>query len=116
MRYVAYEVVADEYNSVKDLANQQAILGISPHGIFPFGLGFAALSDEADEAFGSFRAVVATATQLIPWIRDLLIWVRACDASKSSVDRALANGDRLGLAPGTWKNIILHLETCQQSL
>ena len=101
MRFFAFEVVADEYNSVKDLVHKQAILGISPHGIFPFGLAFAALSDQASVAFGSFRAVVATATQLIPWVRDVLIWVKACDASKSSVDQALSNGDRLGLAPGT---------------
>eukprot|EP00536_Pseudo-nitzschia_multiseries_P001738 jgi/Psemu1/181840/e_gw1.22.77.1 len=100
MRFFAFEVVADEYDSIKDLVHRQAILGISPHGIFPFGLAFAALSDQAAQAFGSFRAVVATATQLIPWVRDVLRWVRACDASRSSVDRALSNGDRLGLAPG----------------
>mmetsp|Transcript_2562 Transcript_2562/g.6023 ORF Transcript_2562/g.6023 Transcript_2562/m.6023 type:complete len:385 (-) Transcript_2562:1281-2435(-) len=100
LRFFAFEVVADEFDSVKDLVNQQAILGISPHGIFPFGLAFAALSDQASLAFGSFRAVVASATQLVPWVRDVLRWVRACDASKSSVDQALSNGDRLGLAPG----------------
>ena len=107
MRYVAYEVVADEFSSVKDLINQQAIMGISPHGIFPFGLAFSTLSDQAFQAFGSFRAVVATATQLIPWVRDVLIWVNACDASKTSVNRALSNGHRLALAPGTCHNIIL---------
>ena len=64
MRFFAFEVVADEYNSVKELVNEQAILGISPHGIFPFGLAFAALSDQATHAFGSFRAVVASATQV----------------------------------------------------
>lgn len=100
MRFFAFEVVADEYETIKDLMKQQAILGISPHGVFPFGLAFAALSDQASQAFGSFRAVVATATQLIPWVRDVLRWVRACDASRDSVDNALSNGDRLGLAPG----------------
>jgi len=100
MRFFAFEVVADEYDAIKDLVHRQAILGISPHGIFPFGLAFAALSEQAGHAFGSFRAVVATATQLIPWVRDVLTWVRACDASRSSVDSALSNGDRLGLAPG----------------
>mmetsp|Transcript_28300 Transcript_28300/g.60860 ORF Transcript_28300/g.60860 Transcript_28300/m.60860 type:complete len:388 (-) Transcript_28300:1236-2399(-) len=100
MRFFAFEVVADEYDSIKDLIHRQAILGISPHGIFPFGLAFAALSDQAAQAFGSFRAVVATATQLLPWVRDVLRWVRACDASRSSVDKALSDGDRLGLAPG----------------
>eukprot|EP00533_Pseudo-nitzschia_delicatissima_P008406 CAMPEP_0116088820 /NCGR_PEP_ID=MMETSP0327-20121206/6077_1 /TAXON_ID=44447 /ORGANISM="Pseudo-nitzschia delicatissima, Strain B596" /LENGTH=365 /DNA_ID=CAMNT_0003579933 /DNA_START=130 /DNA_END=1224 /DNA_ORIENTATION=+ len=100
MRFFAFEVVADEYDSIKDLVHEQAILGISPHGIFPFGLAFAALSEQAAQAFGSFRAVVASATQLLPWVRDVLRWVNACDASKSSVDKALLNGDRLGLAPG----------------
>ena len=102
MRFFAFEVVADEYDSIKDLVHQQAILGISPHGIFPFGLAFAALSEQAAQAFGSFRAVVASATQLLPWVRDVLRWVNACDASKSSVDKALSIGDRLGLAPGMY--------------
>lgn len=100
MRFFAFEVVADEYDSIKDLVHEQAILGISPHGIFPFGLAFAALSEQAAHAFGSFRAVVASATQLLPWVRDVLRWVNACDASKSSVDKALSDGHRLGLAPG----------------
>jgi len=108
MRFFAFEVVADEYESIKDLIHQQAILGISPHGVFPFGLAFAALSDQASQAFGSFRAVVASATQLIPWVRDVLIWVRACDASRSSVDQALSDGQRLGLAPGMCYNAIIY--------
>lgn len=100
MRYLAYEIVADEYDSIKDLVHEQAILGISPHGIFPFGLGIAALSDQAAQAFGPFRVVVATAAQLIPWVRDILTWENACDASRPAVDRALADGDRLCIAPG----------------
>ena len=102
MRYFAFEIVADEYESIKDLVDEQAILGISPHGIFPFGLGIAALSEQAAQAFGSFRVVVATAAQLIPWVRDILIWENACDASKASVDKALSDGDRLCLAPGMY--------------
>jgi hypothetical protein len=76
-RFFAFEVVADEYDSIKDLLTKQAILGISPHGVFPFGLAFAALTEQSAHAFGSFRAVVASATQLIPWVRDVLRWVRA---------------------------------------
>ena len=65
------------------------------------GLAFAALPTEASAAlFGKFRAVVATATQLLPWVRDVLKWVNAVDASRACVDQALAQGDRLGLAPG----------------
>jgi hypothetical protein len=77
LRFFAFEVVADEYDSMKDLLHKQAILGISPHGVFPFGLAFAALSGQSEQVFGSFRAVVASATQLIPWVRDILRWVRA---------------------------------------
>jgi len=43
--------------------------------------------------------------QLLPWVRDVLRWVKACDASKSSVDKALQEGDRLGLAPGKYRKI-----------
>ena len=100
MRYLAFEIVADEYDSIKDLGNDQAILGITPHGIFPFGLGIAAFSEQATQAFGSFRIVVATAAQLIPWVRDILTWENACDASRPAVDQALAEGDRLCIAPG----------------
>lgn len=101
MKFFAFEIVADNFETVKDiLPNQQAILGISPHGIFPFGLAFAALSDASAQVLGPFRAVVATATYLLPWVRDVLRWVRAVDASRPSVERALQQKDRIGLAPG----------------
>lgn len=78
LRFFALEVVADAgLDSVKDLLQGQAIVGISPHGIFPFGLAFATLSDLSSEAFGRLRPVVASATQLIPFVRDVLKWVRA---------------------------------------
>ncbi|KAG7341127.1 diacylglycerol acyltransferase [Nitzschia inconspicua] len=112
MRFFAMEVVADRFDtnnnnntnsSVRDGLgnnNEPAILGISPHGIFPFGLAFAALTEASAEVFGPFRAVVATATQLLPWVRDVLRWVRAVDASRPSVERSLQQRDRIGLAPG----------------
>jgi hypothetical protein len=78
LRFFAFEVVADGgINSVKDLLQGQAIVGISPHGIFPFGLAFATLTDLSSEAFGRLRPVVASATQLIPFVRDVLKWVSA---------------------------------------
>jgi hypothetical protein len=77
LRFFSFEVVADHYESVKHLRDRQAIVAISPHGIFPFGLAFAALSDTSRGAFGRFRAVVASATQMIPWVRDVLRWVHA---------------------------------------
>lgn len=101
LRFFAFEIVADQgFDSVKKLIDNPAIVAVSPHGLFPFGLAFAALSDASSKAFGRFRAVVASATQLIPWVRDVLKWVDAVDASRYSVNRALSNGSRIGLAPG----------------
>ena len=101
MRFFAFEVVADQgLDSIKTLIDSQAIVTVSPHGLFPFGLAFAALSDASSKAFGRFRAVVASATQMIPWVRDVLRWVDAVDASRSAVDQALSEGSRIGLAPG----------------
>lgn len=101
LRFFAFEIVADQgFDSINDLRHKQAIVTVSPHGIFPFGLAFAALSEASEKAFGRFRAVVASATQMIPWVRDVLRWVDAVDASRSAVDQALADGSRLGLAPG----------------
>lgn len=78
LRFFAFEIVADQgFDSVKQLLDTQAILTVSPHGIFPFGLAFAALSEASEKAFGRFRAVVASATQMIPWVRDVLKWVDA---------------------------------------
>ena len=99
MKFFAFQVVVDNKDTLL-LDNQQAILGISPHGIFPFGLAFAALTEASANVFGRFRAVVATATQLMPWVRDVLKWVNAVDASRPCVDQTLARGDRIGLAPG----------------
>jgi hypothetical protein len=78
LRFFAFEIVADlGLDSVKHLIEEQAIVAVSPHGIFPFGLAFAALSESSAKAFGRFRAVVASATQMIPWVRDVLKWVDA---------------------------------------
>eukprot|EP00980_Cylindrotheca_fusiformis_P030272 scaffold24618_cov127-Cylindrotheca_fusiformis.AAC.5 len=101
LRFFAFEVIADGgVESVKELLRGQAIVGVSPHGIFPFGLAFATLTDLSNEAFGRLRPVVASATQLIPFVRDVLKWVRAVDASRNAVDEALSQGSRIGLAPG----------------
>jgi 1-acyl-sn-glycerol-3-phosphate acyltransferase len=99
MRFFAFQVVLDNKETLLSLKDQ-AILGISPHGIFPFGLAFAALTDASSQVFGRFRAVVATATQLLPWVRDVLKWVDAVDASRDCVEQALQQKDRIGLAPG----------------
>jgi len=106
MRFVSYTVIQDlgdkeddEGFSV-DLWTEQAILSIIPHGIFPFGLGLAALPADAVRAFGLFRVVIASATNLFPIVSTVCSWLDAVDASKSSVNSALAAGDSIGLAPG----------------
>ena len=80
--------------------DEQAILAVVPHGIFPFALAFAALPERASQVFGEFRPVVATATALFPFVRTFLGWLGAVDASRTEVDRALSEGARIGLAPG----------------
>ena len=61
VKYVAMEVRLDssdtqyKYNLHKD---QQAIVSVIPHGIFPFSLGLAALSDGVTTAFPKFRPIV----------------------------------------------------------
>jgi len=140
MKFFAYEIVADNYDQVQHLLGnpretagdsagdfastgttgedsrlRQAILGISPHGVFPFGLAFAALSDSSSKVLGKFRAVVATATYLLPWVRDVLCWVRAVDASRPSVDRALRSGHRIGLAPGGIREMLTVNQTSSSS-
>jgi hypothetical protein len=76
LRFFAFEVVADQgYDSIKNLLEEQAIVAVSPHGLFPFGLFAAAVNDTSEKAFGRVRVVVASATQMIPWVRDLTRWM-----------------------------------------
>jgi hypothetical protein len=77
-RFFAFEVVQDaSITSMKNLKEDQAIIAVVPHGIFPFALAFSALSEMSEGVFGKFRAVVASAAMLIPWVRDVLTWVRS---------------------------------------
>jgi 1-acyl-sn-glycerol-3-phosphate acyltransferase len=82
------------------LAQQNAILAFCPHGIFPFALGVAAITDWGQAIFGAFRPMVASAVQRVPLLGDLVGLVDGLDASKDTVDRALASGDRVGVIPG----------------
>eukprot|EP00816_Leptocylindrus_hargravesii_P002769 CAMPEP_0196815026 /NCGR_PEP_ID=MMETSP1362-20130617/47411_1 /TAXON_ID=163516 /ORGANISM="Leptocylindrus danicus, Strain CCMP1856" /LENGTH=126 /DNA_ID=CAMNT_0042191859 /DNA_START=127 /DNA_END=503 /DNA_ORIENTATION=- len=88
LRFVAFEVIQDTTGADPnggdwfDLRDRQSILSIIPHGIFPFALGLAALPEEAEHAFGSFRPIVATATSLFPILRTVLSWLGAVDASR----------------------------------
>jgi 1-acyl-sn-glycerol-3-phosphate acyltransferase len=107
LNYFAYEVIYDSPSTLDnnkersfDWKTDQAILAIIPHGIFPFALAFAALSQKALDAFGKFRPVVASATKFVPIVRSFITWIHGVDASRHHVEDALLKGDRIGLSPG----------------
>lgn len=79
LKFVAWEVIADDPSTLSNfnLKKDQAIFAVSPHGIFPFALGFAVLPELAAHVFGEFRPVVATATALFPFLRTILSWLHA---------------------------------------
>jgi len=79
LKFVAWEVILDDPSTLEkiDIQKDQAIYAISPHGIFPFALGFAVLPEFAARVFGEFRPVVATATNLFPFLRTILSWLNA---------------------------------------
>lgn len=80
LKFVAFEVIADSTPNTLSNFNfkqDQAIYAVSPHGIFPFALGFAVLPELASRVFGAFRPVVATATALVPFLRTILSWLDA---------------------------------------
>ena len=83
-----------------DMKKDQAIFAIVPHGIVPFSIGFATLPQVAVDAFGGFRPVVASATRFLPGLRTVMEWVGCVDATRSSVERVLRNGERIGVSPG----------------
>ncbi len=83
-----------------DMKNDQAIFAVVPHGIVPVSLCFATLPQLALETIGEFRPVVASATRFLPALRSLMEWLGCVDATRTSVQRALSNGDRIGVSPG----------------
>jgi hypothetical protein len=90
IKFIAMEIIADQpgvsnnnnnnnsnnpnHNDL-NLQTDQAMFAFVPHGIFPFPLALAVLPEIAQRAFGIFRPVVATATALFPFVRDILMWV-----------------------------------------
>jgi hypothetical protein len=83
IKFIAMEIIADQPGGVSNNTNNtnlnlqtdQAMFAFVPHGIVPFPLALAVLPEIAQRAFGIFRPVVATATQLFPFVRDILSWV-----------------------------------------
>jgi hypothetical protein len=78
LKFIAMEVIADSTDpadSPLDIRTGKAVLAFVPHGIFPFAFAFCALPEAAQRAFGSFRPVVATATNFLPVVSDFLLWL-----------------------------------------
>jgi len=80
---------------------QQKVLAIVPHGLMPYPLALAAASPEAEHsAFGRFRVVAATATKILPGLATFIRSIDGVDASRASVDEAMAAGQSVAVAPG----------------
>ena len=77
MRYISFEVIQEEIQDKRKFnpKEDQAILAFSPHGIFPFSIAFSVLPKAANDIFGRYRPVVASATRLFPGVRTLLEWL-----------------------------------------
>jgi hypothetical protein len=80
IRFLAMEIVADSTSAaswLNKLRQDPAIVAISPHGIFPFGLAIPSVAETGQQVFGAFRPVVASATGMYPLVRDFLSWLQA---------------------------------------
>lgn len=80
LKYIAMEVIADNEqtlnsNKNSNIRTEQAILAFVPHGIFPFAFAFGILPEVAQQVFGYFRPIVATATNFLPVVNDFLLWL-----------------------------------------
>ena len=80
LKYIAMEVISDNENisnsiTNRNIKNEQAILAFVPHGIFPFAFAFGILPEVAQQVFGYFRPIVATATNFLPVVNDFLLWL-----------------------------------------
>ncbi|KNC82758.1 hypothetical protein SARC_04958 [Sphaeroforma arctica JP610] len=84
--------------------NQQYIMGISPHGILPWGAAVNLRSNftNVDEHLGKIRSNILAASMCfyVPLYRDLLLAGGAIDAARYNAIRALKEGHSLMLVPG----------------
>ena len=102
-RYVDFELVDGSGAGAGGRAGreEQKVVAISPHGLVPFPLALAAIERGAEEAWGTWRVVSASATRAMPGLAWLIRTVLdGVDASRAAVDEALAGGDSVGVAPG----------------
>jgi 2-acylglycerol O-acyltransferase 2 len=107
VRFVALEVILDQPQNERrpgneriELKQEDAILAFLPHGIFPFAFGVGALTEAGQAIFGPFRPIIASAAKKVPVLTEIIAWLHGLDASRSTVDRALSRGDRVGVVPG----------------
>jgi hypothetical protein len=77
-QFVALEIWNDSKQSAHEhYKKSQSITAFVPHGIFPFSIGLAAIPEIAAIAFGRMRIMVATATNLFPFVRDIISLVHS---------------------------------------
>ena len=102
LKFVAFEAIVDNKftTDISAVLKDRNILAFCPHGIFPFAFGLGAISELAQEAFGIFRPVVATAVRAFPVVSSFLSLLGAVDASRGTVDRVMAGEERVGIIPG----------------
>lgn len=80
LKFIAMEVITDHKSTANDnknksMSEEQAVLAFVPHGIFPFAFAFGILPEVAQQVFGYFRPIVATATNFLPVVNDFLLWL-----------------------------------------
>lgn len=78
LKFVAMEILVDlpeQSSNNINVRNDQALFAFVPHGTFPFAFGLGVLPELAQKAFGYFQPIVATATELLPLVRDILKWM-----------------------------------------
>jgi hypothetical protein len=76
LKFIAMEVILDQDANLNlNVQKDKALLAFVPHGIFPFAFAFCAIPEISQKAFGVFRPVVATATNFLPVVNDVLLWL-----------------------------------------
>eukprot|EP00472_Partenskyella_glossopodia_P005476 CAMPEP_0197522360 /NCGR_PEP_ID=MMETSP1318-20131121/7526_1 /TAXON_ID=552666 /ORGANISM="Partenskyella glossopodia, Strain RCC365" /LENGTH=301 /DNA_ID=CAMNT_0043074725 /DNA_START=162 /DNA_END=1068 /DNA_ORIENTATION=- len=101
IKYFDMELLCSE--ELKLRSSERYIFGIHPHGIFTYG-GLLLYASESPlrKRFKSFMAhpCVASVTFYVPIIREYLLWTGHIDASRRTVDKALAEGKNIGIVIG----------------
>mmetsp|Transcript_30636 Transcript_30636/g.101928 ORF Transcript_30636/g.101928 Transcript_30636/m.101928 type:complete len:354 (-) Transcript_30636:88-1149(-) len=97
--WLEYMSVRVAYRSGEALPAGQYLYLMMPHGLYPFSGACASISKMTD-VFVRMRMAVAPIGLRIPLIRQLMGWIGCIEANRSSISKALARGDSVGLFPG----------------